>query len=157
MSKNIRFGITAPVPGESVEGLIGFAKTVEDLGFDTLWFPDHIVFMAPRITPEVWSVIAAAAMKTEKILMGTIGDAHRIHPAVCAHRLATVDRISNGRIFICVGYGEKMNLDPYGIAWDRPLTRVEESIRIMRALWSGEPVDFDGEIYKLEDAVLRSR
>ncbi|HVY55088.1 MAG TPA: LLM class flavin-dependent oxidoreductase, partial [Thermodesulfobacteriota bacterium] len=155
MGKNIRFGITAPVPGESVEGLIGFAKTAEDLGFDTLWFPDHIVFMAPRITPEVWSVVTAAAMKTERIQMGTVGDAHRIHPAVFAHRLATVDRISNGRIFVCVGYGEKMNLDPYGIAWDRPLTRVEESIRIMRALWSGKPVNFEGEIYRLEDAVLR--
>jgi alkanesulfonate monooxygenase SsuD/methylene tetrahydromethanopterin reductase-like flavin-dependent oxidoreductase (luciferase family) len=78
-----------------------------------------------------------------------------MHPAVFAHRLATVDRISNGRIFVCVGYGEKMNLDPYGIAWDRPLTRVEESIKIMRALWSGEPVNFGGEIYRLEDAVLR--
>lgn len=155
MGKNIRFGITAPVPGESVEGLISYAKTAEDAGFDTLWFPDHIVFMAPRVTPEVWSVITAAAMKTERILMGTIGDAHRMHPAVCAHRLATVDRISNGRIFICVGYGEKMNLDPYGIAWDKPLTRVEESIKIMRALWSGEQVNFDGEIYRLEDAVLR--
>jgi len=155
MGKIIRFGITAPVPGESVEGLIGFAKTAEDAGFDTLWFPDHIVFMAPRITPEVWSVVTAAAMRTERIQMGTVGDAHRMHPAVFAHRLATVDRISNGRIFVCVGYGEKMNLDPYGIAWDRPLTRVEESIRIMRALWSGEPVNFRGEIYSLEDAVLR--
>lgn len=155
MAKNIRFGITAPVPGESVEGLIRFAKTAEDAGFDTLWFPDHIVFMANRITPEVWSVVTAAAMVTGKIRMGTVGDAHRMHPAVFAHRLATVDRISNGRVFVCVGYGEKMNLDPYGIAWDRPLTRVEESIKIMRALWSGVPVNFDGEIYKLKDAELR--
>lgn len=155
MGKNVKFGITAPVPGESVEGLIGFAKTAEDAGFDTLWFPDHIVFMAPRITPEVWSVVTAAAMRTERIQMGTVGDAHRMHPAVFAHRLATVDRISNGRIFVCVGYGEKMNLDPYGIAWDRPLTRVEESIKVMRALWSGEPVNFRGDIYRLDDAVLR--
>lgn len=155
MGKNIRFGITAPVPGESVEGLIKFAKTAEDAGFDTLWFPDHIVFMANRVTPEVWSVVTAAAMMTGKIKMGTVGDAHRMHPAVFAHRLATVDRISNGRIFVCVGYGEKMNLDPYGIAWDRPLTRVEESIKIMRALWSGGPVNFDGQIYKLKDAELR--
>lgn len=155
MGRNIKFGITAPVPGESVEGLIEFTKSVEDAGFDTVWFPDHIVFMAPRITPEVWSVVTAAAVKTGKIKMGTVGDAHRMHPAVFAHRLATVDRISNGRIFVCVGYGEKMNLDPYGIAWDRPLTRVEESIKIMRALWSGGPVNFEGEMYRLKDAELR--
>ncbi|MFI5323113.1 MAG: LLM class flavin-dependent oxidoreductase [Thermodesulfobacteriota bacterium] len=155
MSKNIKFGITAPVPGESVEGLINFTVIAEKAGFDTVWFPDHIVFMAKRITPEVWSVITAAAMRTGRIRMGTIGDAHRMHPAVFAHRLATVDRISNGRIFVCVGYGEKMNLDPYGINWNKPLTRVEESINIMRALWSGEPVNFDGEMYKLRDAELR--
>ena len=64
MGKIIRFGITAPVPGESVEGLIGFAKTAEDLGFDTLWFPDHIVFMADRITPEVWSVVTSQYRKS---------------------------------------------------------------------------------------------
>jgi phthiodiolone/phenolphthiodiolone dimycocerosates ketoreductase len=152
---NIKFGITAPLPGESVEGLIGFTKSAEDAGFDTVWFPDHIVFMAPRVTPEAWSVVTAAAVKTGKIKMGTVGDAHRMHPAVFAHRLATVDRISNGRIFVCVGYGEKMNLDPYGIAWDKPLTRVEESIKIMRALWGGGPVNFDGEMYRLRDAELR--
>jgi alkanesulfonate monooxygenase SsuD/methylene tetrahydromethanopterin reductase-like flavin-dependent oxidoreductase (luciferase family) len=155
MSKDIKFGITAPVPGESVEGLIDFTINAERAGFDTVWFPDHIVFMAKKITPESWSVITAASMRTETIRMGTIGDAHRLHPAVFAHRLATVDRISRGRIYVCLGYGEKMNLDPYGINWNKPLTRVEESIKVMRALWSGEPVNFAGEIYKLMDAELR--
>lgn len=155
MGKKIKFGITAPVPGESVEGLINFTVSAEKAGFDTVWFPDHVVFMAKRLTPEVWSVITAAAVSTGEIRMGTIGDAHRMHPAVFAHRLATVDHISNGRIFVCVGYGEKMNLDPYGIRWDKPLTRVVESINIMRALWSGESVSFEGEIYRLEDAELR--
>jgi alkanesulfonate monooxygenase SsuD/methylene tetrahydromethanopterin reductase-like flavin-dependent oxidoreductase (luciferase family) len=111
--------------------------------------------MARTITPEVWSVITAASTQTKRIEMGTIGDAHRIHPAILAHRLATVDHISGGRVFISVGYGEKMNLDPYGIKWDKPLKRVVEAVKIMRALWKGEPVDFDGEFYKLSGAELR--
>jgi len=155
MSKKIKFGITAPVPGEPVKGLIEYAKKAEDAGFDTVWFPDHIVFMAKRLTPEAWSVITAASTSTDTIRMGTIGDAHRMHPAVFAHRLATVDHISSGRVFACVGYGEKMNLDPYGIKWDKPLTRVAETVQIMRALWSGETVSFEGKIYRLEDAALR--
>lgn len=155
MSNRVRFGIAAPVPGESVEGLMKFASNAEDAGFDTVWFPDHMVFMAKRMTPEVWSVVTAASVNTGSIHMGTIGDSHRIHPAVMAQRLATVDHISGGRVFICLGYGEKMNLDPYGIAWDKPLTRIVESVKIMRSLWSGEPVDFDGEFYKLSDAELR--
>lgn len=157
MFPKIRFGVASPLPGESVENLIRITDKTERLGFDTVWFPDHVVFMAKTLTPEAWSVITAASMKTKKIMMGTIGDAHRMHPAICAHRLATVDHISGGRIFVCVGYGEKMNLDPYGIKWNRPLTRVKESIQIMRSLWKGEQLDFDGEIYKLSKAELRIR
>ncbi len=155
MSEKINFGVASPLPGQSVEDLIRITIETEKLGFDTVWFPDHVVFMAKTLTPEVWSVITAACMKTKKIIMGTIGDAHRTHPAIYAHRLATVDHISRGRILVCVGYGEKMNLDPYGIKWNKPLTRVKESIQIMRSLWEGGQVDFEGEIYKLNKAELR--
>lgn len=155
MSKNIKFGISAPLPGESVQTLIDFSKNAEVAGFDAVWFPDHMVFMAKKLTPEVWSVITAASTQTSSIKLGSVGDAHRIHPAVFAQRLATVDHISNGRCFVCLGYGEKMNLDPYGIAWNKPLTRVVESVKIMRALWSGEAVNFEGEFYNLSDAELR--
>ena len=48
-----------------------------------------------------------------------------------------------------------MNLDPYGISWNRPLKRVSEAVQVMRGLWTGEPVNFDGEFYKLTDAELR--
>ncbi|MGH7889549.1 MAG: LLM class flavin-dependent oxidoreductase [Thermodesulfobacteriota bacterium] len=155
MRGKLKFGITGAVPGESTDNLIKQTKQCETSGFDTIWFPDHVVFMAKTITPEVWSVITAASTHTKKIEMGAIGDAHRMHPAIFAHRLATVDHISGGRIFVCVGYGEKMNLDPYGIRWNKPLTRVVESIKIMRSLWRGEPVDFEGEFYKLTAAELR--
>lgn len=151
----VKFGISAPVPGESVGNLIKYVKNCEKRGFDTVWFPDHMVFIAKAITPEVWSIITAASAQTKKIEMGAIGDAHRIHPAILAQRLATVDHISNGRIFICIGYGEKMNLDPYGINWDKPLKRTVEAIEIMRALWKGNPVDFNGEFYRLSQAEIR--
>lgn len=155
MKKNIKFGIAAPVPGESVSNLIDFTVKAEKLGFDSVWFPDHILFMANKINPEVWSVITAAAMKTKKIHMGAIGDPHRIHPAVLAQRLATIDHISGGRIFTVLGYGEKMNLDAYGIPWDKPLKRVKESVEIMRELWSGKSVNYSGSFNKLKDAELR--
>ncbi len=155
MSEYTKFGITAPVPGVSVEGLLDFVYKSERGGFDTVWFPDHVVFMADKLTPEVWSVITAAAPATKTIAMGAVGDAHRIHPSVYAHRLATVDHIAGGRVFACLGYGEKMNLDPYGIKWDNPLKRVAESVEVMRSLWTGEVVNFEGEIYSLDDAVLR--
>lgn len=155
MSKKVKFGISAPVPGASVQELIDFSIRTEKSGFDTIWFPDHVVFMAKKLTPEVWSVITAASILTSKIHFGNVGDAHRTHPAVYAQRLATINHISQGRSFLCLGYGEKMNLDPYGIKWNKPLTRVVESVKVMRALWSGESVNFDGEFYSLNDAELQ--
>ena len=153
MGKIIKFGIAAPVPGVSVKDLIKFTVNTEKLGFHSIWYP--VLFMAQKICPEVWSVITAAASETKKIQMGTISDPHRLHPAILAQRLATVDHISNSRIFITLGYGEKMNLEPYGIAWNKPLARVKESVHIMRSLWTGKRISYKGKFYSLKDAEIR--
>ena len=150
-----KFGIVAPLPGVPVKELINFAKKCEEAGLDSVWYPDHILFMAKKLTPEVWSVITGAAVITDNIYLGAIGDPHRMHPATMAHRLATVDHISDGRVFSCLGYGEKMNLDYYGIKWNKSLSRLKESVEVMRKLWSGEVVDYSGEFYNFENAELR--
>jgi len=152
---NTKFGIVAPLPGVSVKELISFAKKSEDAGLDSVWYPDHIMFMANKLTPEVWSVITGAAVVTDKIHLGAIGDPHRMHPATMAHRLATVDHVSDGRVFSCLGYGEKMNLDNYGIEWNKALSRLKESIETMRGLWTGEQFTHNGQYFKLQNAELR--
>ena len=159
MSKNkkVKFGLVPPVPGTELKDLIQFVRKCESAGFDSNWFPDHILFMADRITPEVWSVITGASVVSEKIHMGAIGDPHRIHPAVFAHRLATIDNLSGGRVFSCLGYGEKMNLDYYGIPWNKPLSRLKESVQIIKKLLKGNIVNFDGEFFKLRNAEIRIR
>lgn len=155
MTKKLKFGIVAPLPGVEVKDLIKFCIGCESGGFDSVWFPDHVLFMANKLTPEAWSVITAAAAVTKKIDLGAIGDPHRMHPSTLAHRLATVDHISNGRIFSCLGYGEKMNLEYYGIKWNKPLKRLRETVEIMRNLWRGEVVNYKGEFFNLEDAEIR--
>ncbi len=155
MDEKISFGLTAPLPGKPVTELVDFAVSCEAAGFDAVWYPDHILFMAKKLTPEVWSVITAAAVKTGRIRLGAIGDPHRSHPAMFAHRLATIDNLSGGRAFSCLGYGEKMNLDYYGINWNRPLARLRESVPLMRRLWAGEAVTFKGEFFSLSEAEVR--
>ena len=152
---NTKFGIVAPLPGVSVKDLISFAKKSEDAGLDSVWYPDHILFMAKKLTPEVWSVITGASVVTDKIHLGAIGDPHRMHPATMAHRFATIDHISDGRVFSCLGYGEKMNLDCYGIEWNKALSRLRESVNVMRGLWTGEPITHKGQYFKLQNAELR--
>jgi len=150
-----KIGIVAPLPGIAVKDLIAFTEKCEKGGFDSVWFPDHIMFMAKKLTPEVWSVITGASVVTSKIGLGAIGDPHRMHPVTLAHRLATIDHISDGRIFSCLGYGEKMNLDYYGIKWDGALARLKESVAVIRELWRGEEVNYNGDYFKLNNAELR--
>jgi len=135
--------------------LVGIAKLNEEAGFDSLWIPDHILFIPPGIVPEAWSTLAAVAMVTKKVMLGTcVTDPHRYHPAVLAQKVATVDQLSAGRTVLGLGAGESMNLDPFGIVWNKPVSRLIEAVSIIRKLWSGEPFSYEGEFWKLKDAFL---
>lgn len=152
----IKFGIVAPA-GEDPKRLIDFIVRAEGSGFDSFWAGDHMVFMRP-VAYDVLSTITAAALSTRKITMGSISDAHKYHPAVLAQRLATIDSLSDGRFILGLGLGEAMNLDPYGIEWDKPLARMVESIKLIRMLWEKEePFDFEGRFFKFKNAALGAK
>lgn len=152
----IKFGIVGPA-GESPKRLLDFIVQAEDSEFDTFWAGDHMVFMRP-VAYDVLSTITAAALNTRKIKMGSISDAHKYHPAVLAQRLATIDHLTDGRFILGLGLGEAMNLDPFGIRWEKPLSRMVESIKIIRTLWEKEePFDFQGEFFRFERAILGSK
>lgn len=152
----IKFGLSAPMPGADLDGLLNFSQRADRLGFDTVWFPDHVVFVAPTTAYEAWTVGTLAATKTKNINMGTVSDPHRMHPAVMAQRLATIDHISQGRVNLALGVGESMNLDAYNIPWDKPLARVRESIEVMRKLWKEDShVNYKGKFFQLKDAFLQ--
>lgn len=158
MGKDIKFGLSAPMPGADLDGLLKFSLRADKLGFDSIWYPDHVVFVSPTEAYEAWTVATAAALKTNKVSLGTVSDPHRMHPAVFAQRLATIDHISKGRVKVSLGVGESMNLDAYGIKWDRPLARLREAMEVMQRLWKGEGrVNFNGEFYSLSDAFLQIR
>jgi 5,10-methylenetetrahydromethanopterin reductase len=154
--KAVRFGCFLPVPATPVEKLLRIAKVNEEAGFDSIWFPDHLLFIPPGIVPEAWSTMAATAVTTERAMLGTcVSDPHRRHPAVFAQEVATVDRISGGRVVLGLGAGEAMNLQPFGIEWKNPVSRLVEAVTIMRRLWSGETLTYEGRFWKLKDAFLQ--
>jgi 5,10-methylenetetrahydromethanopterin reductase len=153
--KEIRFGAHLPIPMATPDRLVRIAKLNEEVGFDSLWIPDHILFIPPGIVPEAWSTLAAVAMVTKKVMLGTcVTDPHRYHPAVLAQKVATVDQLSAGRTILGLGAGESMNLDPFGIRWNKPVSRLIEAVSIIRKLWSGESFSYEGEFWKLKDAFL---
>jgi alkanesulfonate monooxygenase SsuD/methylene tetrahydromethanopterin reductase-like flavin-dependent oxidoreductase (luciferase family) len=156
MAKEIKFGLSAPMPGADLDGLLKFSVMADKLGFDTVWYPDHVVFVSPTEAHEAWTIATAAAMMTKNISLGTVSDPHRMHPAVFAQRLASIDHLSKGRVTLTLGVGESMNLDAYGIKWNKPLTRLRESMQVMQKLWAADgPVDYKGEFFELKDAFLQ--
>jgi len=146
----------------------------EEQGYAALWWPDHYMgwfpqsLWTPDITPlaafqpnpdiffDPLVAIAAAAGATSRIRLGTaVTEALRRHPVELAQAFLTLDHLAPGRIICGLGSGEALNLLPYGIPFDRPVGRLEEAVRIIRLLWSSDgPVDFEGEHFRLHQAVL---
>jgi 5,10-methylenetetrahydromethanopterin reductase len=153
---SVRFGCFLPIPATPVNKLFKIAKINEEAGFDSIWVPDHLLFIPPGIVPEAWSMLAATAVATEKAALGTcVSDPHRYHPAVLAQKVATVDQISGGRAILGLGAGEAMNLEPFGIEWKKPVSKLIEAVTIMRRLWAGEMLNYEGKFWKLKDAFLQ--
>lgn len=161
MAEAIKFGLSAPMPGADTRGLLEFSKKADKLGFSAIWYPDHTVFVAPgALAPEAWTIASAAAGITSGIHLATVSDPHKIHPATFAQRLATVDQLSGGRATVAMGVGESMNLDAYGIPWNKPFTRMREAVEVMQLLWKNDesnPVHYEGEFFNLKDAFLQIR
>ena len=149
-------------------------KRIEELGYDSVWFADHLMGWIPESiwTPDlidistfqksphdffdVFSMMSVAAWNTQRVSLGTsVTEVFRRHPAVLAQIFITMDHISKGRTILGIGAGEGENVIPYGIKWEKPVSRLEEAIKIIKLLWkSEEKIDFDGNIWKLKNAVL---
>jgi alkanesulfonate monooxygenase SsuD/methylene tetrahydromethanopterin reductase-like flavin-dependent oxidoreductase (luciferase family) len=153
----VRFGIDSHIY-PNVSYLMELAKRVEDAGFDSLFILDHLMQCERKLdyitSLNAFLVLQAWGLTTKKVILGTgVSDPHRIHPAVLGQIVATLDHFSNGRATVGFGGGEAMNLNPYGFAWDHPIPRMREAIKVMKMLWkSPGPHNYNGKFYKLKDA-----
>ncbi|MDH5266331.1 MAG: LLM class flavin-dependent oxidoreductase [Candidatus Bathyarchaeota archaeon] len=149
-------------------------RGIEEAGYDSAWWPDHLMGWVPESiwTPDIVELasyqenphvffealctLAVVAWNTRKILLGpSVTEAFRRHPAMLAQAFLTLDHVSKGRVILGIGAGEGENVIPYGIEWDKPVDRLEEAIQIVRLLWeSDKKVDFDGKFWRMKDAVL---
>ncbi len=137
------------------------AKT-EDFGYHSFYICDHFFLDDKSETLdalEAWTVLTAAATLTKKIKLGTLvsGNNYR-SPALLAKIATTLDHISAGRMELGIGAGwKKVEYEAYG--FDFPsvkerLEMLEESIQVIKLLWSESRVTFTGKYYNLKDAVF---
>jgi len=144
-------------------GILGgrmLASYAEKAGFDSIFLPDHLVGVGIKKFDafDAWCELSAIAVTTKRIRIGTcVSDLHRRHPAQMAQTLMTVDHISNGRVIMGVGAGEAMNLNPYGISWDKPASRTREALIVIKKLLSEESVDYKGSFFELRRAFIQPK
>ncbi len=136
------------------------AVLAEDVGFDSLWVGDHLLYRPndadPRGPWEAWSQLAALAAVTERVELGPLVAATAFHaPAMLAKKAVTVDELSGGRLILGLGAGwNRTEFDAFGFPFDHRASRFEEAFEIIRRLVRGEDVDFDGTYYRIEDSLI---
>ncbi|MFB6299171.1 MAG: LLM class flavin-dependent oxidoreductase [Halobacteriales archaeon] len=136
-----------------------FGMDIEALGFDGLAVPDHVM-TGNGATMECTTVLAGLAAETESAYLypKTINNRFR-HPPFLAKTLATIDNISGGRLKAGMGGGWKEDeAVAYGFEWpDTPdrLREMEETVRLMKRLWTEEKVTYDSEYVSVDGAICR--
>lgn len=156
--EDVKFGFVPPQ--YPLDLILETSLYSEKKGLDSIWMADHTVGIGIKHWDfyEAWSVLSALAVQTENILLGTcVSDPHRRHPAVLAQTLMTLDHLSKGRAILGLGAGEAMNLVPYHIKWNRPVTRLRESAEVVIKLLTEEFSDYKGEFFQLEKAFIRPK
>lgn len=127
---------------------------------DSIWTPEFTdlatVSHSPHRYVDGLGVAAAAAVLTTRTpLCMCVVDTVRRHPSLLAQTALTISHLSKGRFILGLGSGEKENILPYGFDFNRPVSRFEEALRIIKLLWSTDgPVNFEGQFYTLHNARL---
>jgi coenzyme F420-dependent glucose-6-phosphate dehydrogenase len=161
MTTDVRFGYALSSEEHRPTDLVANARRAEEAGFDFAMVSDHFHPWLDRQgqSPFVWSVLGGIASSTERITVGTGVTALslRIHPAILAQAAATVADMLPGRFWFGVGTGENLNEHILGDAWPEHAQRaamLEESIELIRQLWTGDLTDYHGNFYDVSRARL---
>lgn len=159
----MEFGLVLPNFGGriSIEGIKRVTKEAESSGFDSLWVTDHIimpmVMSEPYGTPlEPFMTLSFLSSITERVKLGTsVLVLPQRNPILAAKQAATLDVLSNGRMILDVGSGWVESEFKYlGYNFKDSGMVLDEGSRLMRELWSKDQINFDGEFFKVDGAIL---
>lgn len=159
--KNVRLGLFAFNQHDDARDVLGrIAPLAEELGYDSLWMGEHVVVPDPRVPPSPMEprepildplvALAFAAAHTERMRLATgIVILPQRNPLVLAKQLASLDRVTGGRLLFGMGVGYlEPEMSAVGVPMERRGTRSVEYLQAMRALWEQEQPSFDGEFVR---------
>jgi probable F420-dependent oxidoreductase len=131
-------------------------RGVEEVGFDSFWTGEHIVYHRPIL--DAVPILAVAAAVTRRIRIGpaTLLVTLR-HPTLVAKEFASLDLLSGGRVILTVGVGGDYprEFQACGVPFHERGRRGDEAIEIIRRYWTGETFDYDGQVFTLRQVEVR--
>jgi probable F420-dependent oxidoreductase len=155
-------------PFSEPETAVGLARLAEELGFESLWTVEHVVVptayqsaypysptgkmpggeSVPIPDPLIWLAYVAAATSRIRLATGILILPQR-NPVILAKELATLDRLSGGRVELGVGVGWlEEEFDALGVPFEQRGRRTDEHIEVLRRLWREDETAFEGEFTK---------
>jgi coenzyme F420-dependent glucose-6-phosphate dehydrogenase len=157
----LRLGYKASAEQFGPNELLDISRFAETIGFDSVFVSDHLQPWrhtgghAPAALPWLGALVAS----TERIIVGTsvLTPTFRYHPGVIAQSFATLGCLAPGRVILGVGSGESLNEVPLGAKWPEAkerFARLREAVDVIRTLWSGDRVNYEGTYYQLENATI---
>ena len=159
---SLEFGLLVTQFSGQWKHSLGDAQLAEEVGLDSVWLADHLLapFNVDGNVFEGWTALAALAGTTSKVRLGHLVLAASFrNPGLMAKMAATLDHASSGRLDLGVGAGWfQREYDAFGYHHPSPGERrryFAEYLDVLRLLFTGGPVDFDGEFIKLDQAYCR--
>jgi F420-dependent oxidoreductase-like protein len=137
--------------------VLRFAALAEDVGYDSIWVPEAWAY-------EQFQLLTEIALATRRLKLATgIANVFSRSAGLLAMSAATLDEISEGRAILGLGTSGKIVVENFhGVRYEKPLTRLKETVGILRALWRGERLApemstlFDARHFKLEMTPARA-
>ena len=130
------------------------AKNAEELGYDSVWIHESL------FERDVVTYLSAMASATSKIGLGSgVINTFTRHPVTAATTFATLSELSGGRVRLGLGVGSFPTIPLIGyqifpVEKNRPLRRISEYVRIVKKVWDGGKVEFDGEFFKVHNLTI---
>lgn len=169
----MKVGCTLPQTGSlaSRENLVRVAQRAEELGYDSVWVLERTLWpVNPRdqyppspeggwpdnfqIVFDPIETLTFVAAHTRNVRVGTSALVFPYHhPLQLARRLATLDVLSDGRLELCGGVGwSRDEYESAGVSFERRGARTEEFLEALIAVWTRDPVCFDGQFYRIPES-----
>jgi len=152
-------------PKTTASRLREIVEAVEEAGFSSFWVMDHLFQIGGAFgpkdapLPEAYATLSYVAGLTKSIKLGVLVTNNVLrHPGVLVKMVTTLDVLSGGRMYLGIGPGGMVEREILGYGIPRPplrerISRLEETLRIAKHMWSDDRTTFEGRYYRLEEPI----